>query len=191
MIAGELGYNDLMYRTHWIVKETNENNRMYLDTDVIPQIFPITTLFLVNTFILIFSIIIMNLFLGIAVNEVSSIFKFGMLHQNIKMVQIIQIYEKTRMLWLYLTPSCLHQFIKLQPLYKGVRKNVCEVDLCSHGKEKIHISRHLKKRIMTAIERTRDEGQTLPTLLDIMKMVEANKTMIEKLLEQKMNEHKD
>ena len=190
MMVGEIGYNDLLYRTHWIVKETNENNR-HLDTDVMPQIFPITTLFLVNTFILIFSIIIMNLFLGIAVNEVSSIFKFGMLHQNIKMVQIIQIYEKTRMLWLYLTPSCLHQFIKLQPLYKGVRKNVCEVDLCSHGKEKIHISRHLKKRIMTAIERTRDEGQTLPTLLDIMKMVEANKTMIEKLLEQKMNEHKD
>ena len=60
--------------------------------------------------------------------------------------------------------------------------NVCEVDLYSHGKEKSHISRHLENRILMAIERTQHKGQKLPTLLDIMKLVELNKAMIEKLM---------
>ena len=39
MMAGEIGYNDLMYRTHWILKKTN-TDETYLDTGVIPQTFP-------------------------------------------------------------------------------------------------------------------------------------------------------
>ena len=39
MMAGEIGYNDLMYRTHWILKKTNADET-YLDTGVIPQTFP-------------------------------------------------------------------------------------------------------------------------------------------------------
>ena len=178
MMVGEIGYNDLLYRTHWIIKETDGTNNTYLDTGRIPQIFPATTLILVNAFIFIFPVIVMNLFFGIAVNEVNSIFKFGIIHQRIKMVKIIQIYEK----YLDLTPSSLHKFITLKPLYKEVGANVCEVDLYSHGREKSNISRHLEKRILMAIERTQYKGQKLPTLLDIMKLVELNKAMIEKLM---------
>ena len=197
-MAGELDYNDLLYRTHWIFKREPD----YLDTDMIPQLFPHSTLHVLGIFILIFPIIIMNLFFGIAVNDVNSIIKFGMVHQNIKMVKIIQIYDKAHVLLLYLIPSPLHKFIKVQPLYKEVRKNVCEVDLSSHGDVKTHhISRHLEKRILMAIDRTQDKGQNLPIQQDIMKMVELNKTimkmvelnktMIERLLEHKMEQKQE
>ena len=124
----------------------------------------------------------MNLFFGIAVNEVNSIINIGRFHQNIKMVNLIQIYGKGLLLW-----RCLKQFIKQRPLYKEVHSNVCEVDL--GGKEKM-MSRHLQNDIMVVIERTQNKDKKQPTLLDIMKMIDLNKAMIERL-EEKLDKTKD
>ena len=126
----------------------------------------------------------MNLFFGIAVNEVNSIINIGRLHQNIKMVNLIQIYGKGLLLW-----RCLKQFIKQRPLYKEVHSNVCEVDLGGSGKEKI-MSRHLQHDIMVVIERTQNKDKQQPILLDIMKMIDLNRTMIERL-EQKLDKMQD
>ena len=130
----------------------------------------------------------MNLFFGIAVNEVNSIINIGRVHHNIKMVNIIQVYERGLMLWLYIMPSPLHNFFKQRPLYKEVSANICEVDLGSHGKGK-KMSRHLEHEIMVAIERTQVKEKKEPTLHDIMKMIDLNKTMIERL-EQKLEKEK-
>ena len=124
----------------------------------------------------------MNLFFGIAVNEVNSIINIGRFHQNIKMVNLIQIYGKGLLLW-----RCLKQFIKQRPLYKEVHSNVREVDL--GGEEKM-MSRHLQNDIMVVIERTQNKDKKQPTLLDIMKMIDLNKAMIERL-EEKLDKTKD
>ena len=132
----------------------------------------------------------MNLFFGIAVNEVNSIINIGRFHQNIKMVNLIQIYGKGLLLWRCLIPSPLREFIKQRPLYKEVRSNVCEVDLGSSGKEKI-MSRHLEHNITVAIERTQNKEKKQPTLHDIMKMIDLNhRTVIEKL-DQKLDKKED
>ena len=131
----------------------------------------------------------MNLFFGIAVNEVNSIINIGRFHQNIKMVNLIQIYGKGLLLWRCLIPSPLREFIKQRPLYKEVHANVCEVDLVSSGKKKM-MSRHLQHEIMVVIERTQNKEKMQPTLLDIMKMIDLNKAMIERL-EEKLDGKKD
>ena len=66
--------------------------------------------------------------------------------------------------------------------------NICEVDLGSHGKGK-KMSRHLEHEITVAIERTHVKEKKEPTLHDIMKMIDLNKTMIERL-EQKLEKEK-
>ena len=129
----------------------------------------------------------MNLFFGIAVNEVNSIINIGRFHQNIKMVNLIQIYGKGLLLWRCLLLSPLGKFIKQRPLYKEVHSNVCEVDL--GGKEKM-MSRHLQNDIMVVMERTQNKDKKQPTLLDIMKMIDLNRTMIERL-EQKLDKMQD
>ena len=132
----------------------------------------------------------MNLFFGIAVNEVNSIINIGRFHQNIKMVNLIQIYGKGLLLWRCLLLSPLGKFIKQRPLYKEVHSNVCEVDLGSSGKEKM-MSRHLQHDIMVAIERTQNKEKKQPTLHDIMKMIDLNhRTVIEKL-DQKLDKKED
>ena len=56
-----------------------------------------------------------------------------------------------------------------------IHSNVCEVDLGGSGKEKI-MSRHLEHNITVAIERTQNKDKQQPILLDIMKMIDLNKT---------------
>ena len=184
MIAGELGYNDLMYRTHWIVKNGTKDQG-YLDTGVIPQVFPHSSLILLSIFIFIFPIMTMNLFFGIAVNDVQSIVNSGLVHQKIKMVTTIPIYEKVLALIQCVLPTCLHKIIKRRPLYREVGQNICEVDLDSHGPFGI-ISRTLSHQLMLAVERNQGKGQKPPTILDIMKMIER----LEMRLEQKISEVK-
>ena len=174
IMAGEIEYNDLIYPKQW----SHENGKV--DTDERPPIFPHTTLILLNAFILIFPIIIMNLFFGIAVNEVDGIIKIGLVRQNMKMVTIIQLYEKALWAMLNVTPRCLHKLIKPRPLYRKESENVYEVDMGSHGKK--ILPRKLEHEIMLAIERRQGKGYRLPTLLHLMKMIER--------LEHKLDEKK-
>ena len=66
---------------------------------------------------------------------------------------------------------------------------MCEVVLGGSGKEKI-MSRHLQHDIMVVIERTQNKDKQQPILLDIMKMIDLNRTMIERL-EQKLDKMQD
>ena len=139
-------------------------------------------LHVLGIFIFIFPIIIMNLFFGIAVTDVQRIINAGLVHQKIKMVKIIPIYEKVLAFILYLVPSCLHKFIKRRPLYKEVDTHICELDLDSQGPVRI-ISRSLSHQVMLAVERNQEKAKKQPTLLDIMKMIER--------LDEKLNEKKE
>lgn len=182
MMAGEIGYNDLMYRTNWIEKTTTEGDK-YLDSGMIPKMFNETSFVILNIFIVIFPVIIMNLFFGIAVNDVQSIINEGKIHQKKKMVKIIKIYEKILALHLCLLPPCLHKFVKGRQVWfnKEVVDNICEVDLNSQGSKRM-ISRCLIQRLMVAVERVQNKDRQPPTLDDIMKKMET--------LEQRLDEKK-
>ena len=184
MMAGEVGYNDLMYRTNWIVKKTDNGSHEYLDAGLIPQMFPDTSFVIINIFIVIFPVIVMNLFFGIAVNDVQSIMDKGLVQQKIKMVKIIKIYEKILALTHCLVPCCLRKFVKRRQVWfdREVIENICEVDLDSQGSKKM-ISRGLSQRLMVAVERVQNKERQEPTLDDIMKKMER--------LEQKLDEIKD
>ena len=149
MMTGEVNYNDLLYRTQWLVKNST------LDTTTIPSIFPYTGNAILLIFICVIPIIIMNLFFGIAVSDVDYIIKLSAIRQKINLVKIIWQYEKTLTLLISITPSFMHQFIK-PPLFskdmKEVGKNICEVELDGYGREKF-ISRRLNHELKDAIKR--------------------------------------
>ena len=126
-MAGEVGYNDLMYRTQFHLYEhghPNGTKSTTLETTTIPNIFPYTSQAILLIFICFIPIIIMNLFFGIAVNEVDGIIKIGLVRQNMKMVTKIQLYEKALWAMLNVTPRCLQKLIKPRPLYRKVSENV-------------------------------------------------------------------
>ena len=150
---------------------------------MIPKMFNETSFVILNIFIVIFPVIIMNLFFGIAVNDVQSIINEGKIHQKKKMVKIIKIYEKILALHLCLLPPCLHKFVKGRQVWfnKEVVDNICEVDLNSQGSKRM-ISRCLIQRLMVAVERVQNKDRQPPTLDDIMKKMET--------LEQRLDEKK-
>ena len=173
MMTGEINYNDLMYRSQWLWSGEGDSSQIgnkdnvtrasaknikqegMLETVSIPNIFPYTSQAVLVIFICIIPIIIMNLFFGIAVNDVNHIIKLSLIHQKIKMVKIIWYYEKTIDQFLIFAPSFLHKYIK-KPLFskdmKEVGKNRCEVKLDCHGTGKF-VSRTLNWELKHAIKR--------------------------------------
>ena len=68
-MIGELEYDDLMYSTEEKIKITG-NGTANIISDVQNQYYPFSAYFLMFLFIILFSIIIMNLLFGLAVNDV-------------------------------------------------------------------------------------------------------------------------
>ena len=69
MMIGELEYDDLMYSTEEKIEITG-NGTADIISDVQNQYYPFSAYFLMFLFIILFSIIIMNLLFGLAVNDV-------------------------------------------------------------------------------------------------------------------------
>ena len=89
MMTGEVNYNDLMYRSQWKYDDSGR-----LQTETIKNSFPLTSMILLGLFIFIIPIIMMNLFFGIAVNDVQRIMEMSLINQNIKLINVIWRYEK-------------------------------------------------------------------------------------------------
>ena len=110
MMTGEVNYNDLMYRSQWIMKGNITNGT--LETETMPNEFPFTCMFLLSLFIFIVPIIMMNLFFGIAVNDVQRILERSMINQNVKLVNVIWRYEMVLNKLIRFTPQSLEKYIK-------------------------------------------------------------------------------
>ena len=87
-------------------------NNGTLETETIPNSFPYTSMALLTLFIFIIPIIMMNLFFGIAVNDVQRILERSMINQNIKLVHVIWRYEMVLNKLIRFTPQGLEKYIK-------------------------------------------------------------------------------
>ena len=75
MMIGELEYDDLMYNTDETIAFSNNGNHSSnitgrVEIEVQEQFYPFSAYFLMLLFIILFSIIIMNLLFGLAVSDV-------------------------------------------------------------------------------------------------------------------------
>ena len=75
MMIGELEYDDLMYNTDQTIAFSNDGNHSLnitgnVESTIQPQFYPFSAYFLMLLFIILFSIIIMNLLFGLAVSDV-------------------------------------------------------------------------------------------------------------------------
>ena len=75
MMIGELEYDDLMYNTDETIAFSNNGNHSsnitgHVASKVQGQLYPFSAYFLMLLFIILFSIIIMNLLFGLAVSDV-------------------------------------------------------------------------------------------------------------------------
>ena len=140
MMAGEINYNDLMYRSQMIWNGTMTMDHVngtvgkmngFINTETIDNAFPYTSVALLSIFICILPIIIMNLFFGIAVDDVHHIMKKSMINQKIKLVKVIWRYEKTLHLLLYILPRSLHKYIKPPLLSKDMKDCVQPIEKSS------------------------------------------------------------
>ena len=89
MMTGELEYNDLYYPE--ILRL--ENNTLQDDTQ--NQIFPGTGHFLLTLFLVVVSLIIMNLLFGMAVTNVQELYKLSHLNLSAQQVEIISYIENS------------------------------------------------------------------------------------------------
>ena len=89
MMTGELEYNDLYYPTFYrLVNDT-------LDDDTQNQIFPGTGHFLLTLFLIVVSLIIMNLLFGMAVTNVQELYELSHLNLSAQQVEIISYIESS------------------------------------------------------------------------------------------------
>ena len=75
MMIGELEYDDLMYNTDQTIAFSNNGNHSLnitgnVESEIQEQFYPFSAYFLMLLFIILFSIIIMNLLFGLAVSDV-------------------------------------------------------------------------------------------------------------------------
>ena len=75
MMIGELEYDDLMYNTDQTIAFSNNGNHSLnitgnVESKTIELFYPFSAYFLMLLFIILFSIIIMNLLFGLAVSDV-------------------------------------------------------------------------------------------------------------------------
>ena len=75
MMIGELEYDDLMYNTDETIEFSNNGNHSLnitgnVESEIQEQFYPFSAYFLMLLFIILFSIIIMNLLFGLAVSDV-------------------------------------------------------------------------------------------------------------------------
>ena len=100
MMTGEIEYNDLYYPQKQILNftATNSSGGVFQGVGDIeevtePQFFPVTAHAILTAFILIISIVIMNLLFGMAVSDVQELYKMSRLHQSIQQVHLISYME--------------------------------------------------------------------------------------------------
>ena len=100
MMTGELEYNDLYYASYWDIEinntaHTNDTIHGILKEGTQDQIFPFTGHALLTIFILVVSLIIMNMLFGMAVKDVQELHKISRLHLSAQQVKIISYMESS------------------------------------------------------------------------------------------------
>eukprot|EP00095_Tigriopus_kingsejongensis_P001890 maker-scaffold287_size221780-snap-gene-0.24 protein:Tk01890 transcript:maker-scaffold287_size221780-snap-gene-0.24-mRNA-1 annotation:"transient receptor potential channel pyrexia" len=166
MMTGEIEYNDLYYpqRDTIVLNITQSNDSTqsqgigYIDDEDIPQHFPITAHAILTTFIIIVSIVIMNLLFGMAVSDVQELYKKSRLHQSIQQVHLISYMESILFSPLFdKLPACGQKFLrrKLHGL-EGKYRNVWEYDPDSYDEHKI-LPSHLIKSIKDKCDELRQK----------------------------------
>ena len=97
MMIGELEYDDLMYSTEEKIVFSKDGNQTSANmvSEVQNQYYPFSAYFLMLVFIILFSIIIMNLLFGLAVSDVQVRKKVKIeITSEVKKRILLQIYKK-------------------------------------------------------------------------------------------------
>ncbi|CAB4057153.1 unnamed protein product [Lepeophtheirus salmonis] len=127
MMLGEIEYDDLYYPEKHRIKmagpTTNQSGwEGLIESEVEAQIFPFTAHIFVTIFIVLVSIIIMNLLFGLAVTDIQELYKTAKLHQRIQQVQLISYMESVILSPLFqYFPDSLKMF--LRKVLQGVTGN--------------------------------------------------------------------
>eukprot|EP00092_Neocalanus_flemingeri_P028468 GFUD01030913.1.p1 GENE.GFUD01030913.1~~GFUD01030913.1.p1 ORF type:complete len:752 (+),score=115.18 GFUD01030913.1:114-2369(+) len=114
MMLGEINYQDLYYPKKQVIsEETIEDKLGY-------QQFPGTAQIIIILFVLIFSIVIMNLLVGLAVSDISALWKTGKRDQLIAQIELIHYVESfcSSKLFKFL-PKNLQRYFKTKVLSLG------------------------------------------------------------------------
>ncbi len=144
MMTGEIDYNSLYYPTNQKINLSVDANGSLTGQGAIEevpanQIFPLTGHFLLAVFIVIVSIVIMNLLFGMAVSDVQELYKTSRMHQSIQQVALIGYLESILFSPLfYKIPSPLQRYLwkKLHGL-EGKYGNVRDVEIDSYDKKRV------------------------------------------------------
>lgn len=89
MMLGELNYQDLYYPKKQFLNITSGK----IEDEVEDQQFPGTAQMIIIAFILIFSLVIMNLLVGLAVSDINALWKTGKRDQLIAQIELINYVE--------------------------------------------------------------------------------------------------
>jgi len=108
MMLGEINYQDLYYPKKQFLNETR------IEDDVLDQQFPGMAQFMIILFLVVFSLVIMNLLVGLAVSDINTLLKTGKRDQLINQVELISYVES-------ISTSRLFKILplKLQDLFKN------------------------------------------------------------------------
>jgi len=88
MMLGELEYDDLYYNQNQHFNWTM-NNRTDIEQDIEKQLFPVTAHIVLLAFVLLISIVLMNLLVGLAVNDIQKLTEDGKLYRIVQQVELI------------------------------------------------------------------------------------------------------
>jgi len=90
MMLGELEYDDLYYnQNEFLANKTDNFNRTEIELETERQVFPITAHLILVIFIILVSIILMNLLVGLAVSDIQKLSSEGKLHRIVRQVELI------------------------------------------------------------------------------------------------------
>ena len=132
MMTGEFDYEDLMYPT----SQRIENNTITdsVDYNFFPGLAHITILL----FIVLVSIVMMNLLVALAVNDMKKLAKNAKRDQLYSQVELISYMERLESLWIFkrVLPSNFQDFFrkKLMKKGKGFRMTL-DVNFCDNKKQ--------------------------------------------------------
>ena len=93
MMLGEINYQDLYYPKKQILNFTDTEGPIEIEDGFVYQQFPGTAQMMIILFVLIFSIVIMNLLVGLAVSDIDALWKTGKRDKLIAQIELIHYVE--------------------------------------------------------------------------------------------------
>ena len=93
MMLGEINYQDLYYPKKQVLNFTDTEGPIEIEDGFVYQQFPGTAQMMIILFVLVFSFVIMNLLVGLAVSDINTLWKTGKRDQLIAQIELINYFE--------------------------------------------------------------------------------------------------